>query len=53
MVFLDRYGWPVEIIKGKWIQNILRLLVHTKSVKRGSWNGYKIIKYRRVKNERR
>jgi len=29
MVFRDRYGWPVERIKGRPITNFIRLLLHT------------------------
>lgn len=28
--FLDKYGWPVERIKGRSIQNFIRLILHTK-----------------------
>jgi len=43
MVFLDKHGYPVETTVGKWLQNILRLLIHTRSIKRGYWDGYKVI----------
>ncbi len=43
MVFLDKYGWPVEIIEGKWFQNLVRRLIHTRKIKHGKWDGYKII----------
>lgn len=32
MVFLDRYGWPVERIRGRWITNLIRLAIHTRSI---------------------
>jgi len=35
MQFLDKYGWPVERTKGRWFQNFLRLLIHTKRIKLG------------------
>lgn len=35
--FLDGHGWPVERIKGRRIQNFLRLLIHTRKIKRGPW----------------
>ncbi|MCK9494195.1 MAG: hypothetical protein M0R75_01690 [Dehalococcoidia bacterium] len=31
---LDKYGWPVETIKGRPIQNAIRLLIHTRRVAR-------------------
>lgn len=43
MVFLDKYGWPVERIKGKKFINFIRLLLHTRSIKQGYWDGYKIV----------
>ncbi len=30
--FLDKYGWPVETIKGRWVQNTLRLIIHTRKM---------------------
>ena len=44
MVFLDKYKFPVETTKGKIIQNILRLIIHTRYIKFGHWDGYKTIK---------
>jgi len=29
MIFRDKYGWPVEKIKGKPITNFIRLCLHT------------------------
>jgi hypothetical protein len=37
MQFLDKYGWPVERIKGRWFVNFMRLLLHTRKVKRGTF----------------
>lgn len=37
MQFLDKHGWPVERIKGRRILNFLRLVIHTRKIKRGSW----------------
>ncbi len=37
MYFLDRYGWPVECVKGRWFFNFLRRLLHTRRVGRGTW----------------
>ncbi len=33
-VFLDRYGWPVERIQGRPFTNLIRLLLHTRGIKR-------------------
>ncbi len=46
MVFLDKYGWPVERTKGYKFFNFIRLLVHTRKVCRGYWNGFKIVQYK-------
>ena len=43
MVFLDKYNYPVERIIGKPITNIIRLILHTRKVMFGRWNGYKIV----------
>ena len=37
MQYLDKLGWPVERIKGRWFLNLLRLLIHTRKVKTGSF----------------
>jgi hypothetical protein len=42
--FLDKYGYPVERIKGRWFVNIIRVILHTKKIVRGYWNGHKIVK---------
>lgn len=31
--FYDKHGFPVERIKGRWFQNLLRLIIHTRKVK--------------------
>jgi len=33
MKVLDKYGWPVERIKGRYFHNFLRLLIHGRSIK--------------------
>jgi hypothetical protein len=33
IVFLDKYGWPVEVIKGKWLTNFIRRVIHTRNIK--------------------
>ena len=30
--FLDRFGWPVEKIKGRPVLNFFRLLIHTRKI---------------------
>lgn len=37
MIFQDRYGFPVECIRGRWFTNFIRLLLHTRRIKRGVW----------------
>lgn len=44
MVCLDSYGWPVETIKGRPFINLLRLLIHTRRIVRGRWDGYKVVR---------
>jgi len=34
MAFLDKYGFPVERIRGRWFTNCLRLLLHTRKIRR-------------------
>ena len=46
MVFLDKYGWPIECTKGHKLINFIRLLIHTCKIKRGKWNGFKVINER-------
>jgi len=43
MVFLDKHGWPVERIIGRPITNFIRLVLHTKKIKQGFWNGYGVV----------
>lgn len=38
MYVTDRYGWPVEQIKGRWLLNLLRLLIHARRIHRGRWH---------------
>ena len=38
MQFLDSLGWPVERIKDRPITNIIRLLIHTRKIKRGTFH---------------
>ncbi len=37
MQFLDKLGWPVERFKGRWFLNFLRLVIHTRKIKRGKF----------------
>ncbi len=37
MQFLDKLGWPVERFKGRWFLNFLRLIIHTRKIKRGKF----------------
>jgi hypothetical protein len=30
LYYLDKLGWPVERIKGRWFLNFLRILIHTR-----------------------
>lgn len=32
LVYLDKYGWPVERVKGRWFLNFIRLLIHTDKI---------------------
>lgn len=34
LMVLDRYGWPVERIKGRPIRNLLRMLIHGRRIAR-------------------
>lgn len=38
MQYLDKLGWPVVTVKGRPIFNFLRLLIHTKKIKRGRFS---------------
>lgn len=33
MQFLDKYGWPVERVKGRWFFNLIRIIIHTKKIR--------------------
>ena len=46
MVFLDCWGYPIERAKGHWLRNILRLLIYTRRICRGHWNGFGVVKPR-------
>ena len=41
MMFLDKHGFPVERRWGRWFQNFLRLLIHTRKIRfgLGTWYG--------------
>lgn len=30
--FIDKYGYPVETIKGRWFHAIIRRLIHTRKI---------------------
>lgn len=30
LYYLDKLGWPVELVKGRWFLNFLRILIHTR-----------------------
>lgn len=34
MKFLDRLGWPVELARGRYVLNALRLMIHTRKIVR-------------------
>lgn len=38
MVFLDKHGFPVERVDGHWFQNLIRLLIHTRSIGRETFD---------------
>jgi hypothetical protein len=41
MQFLDKLGWPVEKFENRPILNFIRLLIHTRKIKRGKFkHGY-------------
>jgi len=44
MVFLDKYGWPVVRIRRRRFGNLLRLLIHTRRIVRGRWDGYRVVR---------
>jgi hypothetical protein len=45
VVCLDYLGYPIERIKGRWLLTILRLLIHTRRIRRGYWDGFRVVKY--------
>lgn len=32
MIFLDRFGWPIERIRGHVFSNLIRTLLHVRSI---------------------
>ena len=32
MIVVDKYGWPVEQVKGRPVHNFLRILIHGRKV---------------------
>jgi hypothetical protein len=32
LYYLDKLGWPVERVTGRWFLNFLRLLIHTRKI---------------------
>jgi hypothetical protein len=44
MVLLDKYNWPVETIKGRPVLNFFRLLLLTRKIVRGRWDGFKVVR---------
>jgi len=34
LYYLDKFGWSVETIKGRWLLNFLRRLIHTRRITR-------------------
>ncbi len=44
MVFMDKYGWPIERVKGRHVINFIRTLLHTCKIKLGRWDGYKVVR---------
>lgn len=32
LYYLDKLGWPVELVKGRWFLNFLRRLIHTRKI---------------------
>ena len=43
MVCLDHWGYPIERIRGRWLRNILRILMYTRRIRRGYWDGYCVV----------
>ncbi len=44
MVFLDKYGWPVEYVMGRPFSKWIRRLLWTHRIVRGYWDGYKVVR---------
>ena len=34
LYYLDKFGWPVEVIEGRWFLNFFRRLIHTRKITR-------------------
>ena len=47
MVCVDKYGLHVVKIRGRPIINLLRVLLHTRRIRRGRWDGHKVVPYHR------
>jgi hypothetical protein len=50
MIWLDKFSFPLEKIKGRWFSNTLRFIIHVDIVKsfrqKGRWqrvNGYGLV----------
>ena len=37
ITILDKHGWPVERVRGRPIQNALRMLIHGRRLALGKW----------------
>ena len=44
MVFLDKYGYPIEKIKGRWFSNLIRTIFYCRNIKRGKWDGFRVVR---------
>ena len=41
LLFLDKHNFPIEKIKGRYIQNFLRIVIHTRRImKYKTWVAY-------------
>lgn len=36
MYFVTRTGWVLEMVKGRWFWNFVRILIHARGIRRGS-----------------
>ena len=39
MIFIAKDGWPVERIRGRWFLNLVRLVILTRRIKFGKYDG--------------